>query len=66
MAYKYPNVFPTVAAIAPAIDFQKRIEEGVAVASAELARLLHGDPAVRLRSAALNAPGIEFGFAGLP
>lgn len=29
MAYKYPNVFPTVAAIAPAIDFQKRIDEGV-------------------------------------
>lgn len=29
MAYRYPNVFPTVAAIAPAIDFQKRIEEGV-------------------------------------
>ncbi len=29
MAYKYPNVFPTVAAIAPAIDFQKRIDEGI-------------------------------------
>lgn len=29
MAYKYPNVFPTVAAIAPAIDFQRRIDEGV-------------------------------------
>jgi S-formylglutathione hydrolase FrmB len=29
MAYKYPNVFPTVAAISPAVDFQKRIEEGV-------------------------------------
>jgi S-formylglutathione hydrolase FrmB len=29
MAYKYPDVFPTVAAIAPAIDFQKRIDEGV-------------------------------------
>ena len=29
MAYKHPNVFPTVAAIAPAIDFQKRIDEGV-------------------------------------
>ena len=29
IAYKHPNVFPTVAAIAPAIDFQKRIEEGV-------------------------------------
>src|SRR5438270_6355360 len=29
MAYKYPNVFPTVAAISPAIDFQKRIEESV-------------------------------------
>jgi S-formylglutathione hydrolase FrmB len=29
MAYKYPHVFQTVAAISPAIDFQKRIEEGV-------------------------------------
>lgn len=29
MAYKYPHVFPTVAAIAPAIDFQKRIDEGI-------------------------------------
>ncbi len=29
MAFKYPDIFPTVAAIAPAIDFQKRIEEGV-------------------------------------
>jgi len=29
MAYKYPNVFPTVAAISPAIDYQKRIVEGV-------------------------------------
>jgi poly(3-hydroxybutyrate) depolymerase len=29
MAYKFPNIFPTVAAISPAIDFQKRIEEGV-------------------------------------
>jgi S-formylglutathione hydrolase FrmB len=29
MAYKYPNVFPTVAAISPAIDYQKRILEGV-------------------------------------
>lgn len=29
MAYKHPNVFPTVAAIAPAIDFQKRIDEGI-------------------------------------
>ena len=29
MAYKYPNMFPTVAVISPAIDFQKRIEEGV-------------------------------------
>jgi pimeloyl-ACP methyl ester carboxylesterase len=29
MAYKFPNVFPTVAAISPAIDFQKRIDEGV-------------------------------------
>jgi len=29
MAYKYPNVFPTVASISPAIDFQKRINEGV-------------------------------------
>lgn len=29
MAYKHPNVFPTVAAISPAIDFQKRMEEGI-------------------------------------
>jgi S-formylglutathione hydrolase FrmB len=29
IAYKHPNVFPTVAAISPAIDFQKRIDEGV-------------------------------------
>jgi S-formylglutathione hydrolase FrmB len=29
MAYKFPNVFPTVAAISPAIDYQKRIVEGV-------------------------------------
>jgi S-formylglutathione hydrolase FrmB len=29
MAYKHPHVFPTVAAISPAIDFQKRIDEGV-------------------------------------
>jgi S-formylglutathione hydrolase FrmB len=27
-AYKYPNVFPVVAAIAPAIDYQTRMEEG--------------------------------------
>ncbi len=29
MAYKKPNLFPTVAAISPAIDFQKRIVEGI-------------------------------------
>jgi S-formylglutathione hydrolase FrmB len=29
LAYKYPNIFPTVAAIAPAIDFQRRIDEGI-------------------------------------
>jgi S-formylglutathione hydrolase FrmB len=29
IAYKHPNVFPTVAAISPAIDFQKRIEEAI-------------------------------------
>jgi pimeloyl-ACP methyl ester carboxylesterase len=29
IAYKHPDVFPVVAAIAPAIDFQKRIVEGV-------------------------------------
>jgi S-formylglutathione hydrolase FrmB len=29
MAYKYPNQFPTVAAISPTIDYQKRIDEGV-------------------------------------
>jgi S-formylglutathione hydrolase FrmB len=29
IAYKHPDIFPTVAAISPAIDFQKRIEERV-------------------------------------
>lgn len=29
IAYKFPNTFPIVAAISPAIDFQKRIVEGV-------------------------------------
>jgi S-formylglutathione hydrolase FrmB len=29
IAYKHPNMFPTVGAFSPAIDFQKRIEEGV-------------------------------------
>jgi pimeloyl-ACP methyl ester carboxylesterase len=29
IAYKRPNVFPTVAAIAPAIDFHRRIGQGV-------------------------------------
>ncbi len=29
MSYKQPQLFPTVAAISPAIDFQKRIDEGV-------------------------------------
>jgi S-formylglutathione hydrolase FrmB len=29
LAYKHPSIFPTVAAISPAIDFQKRILEGV-------------------------------------
>jgi S-formylglutathione hydrolase FrmB len=29
MAYKHPDLFPTVAAISPAVDFQKRIDEGV-------------------------------------
>ena len=29
MAYKHPHVFPTVAAISPAVDFQRRIDEGV-------------------------------------
>lgn len=28
LAYKHPNVFPVVAAISPAIDFQLRMEEG--------------------------------------
>ncbi len=28
LSYKYPNIFPTVAAVFPAIDFQKRIDEG--------------------------------------
>jgi len=38
MAYKHPNVFPTVAAISPAIDFQKRIEEGIDQGLAEMYR----------------------------
>jgi S-formylglutathione hydrolase FrmB len=38
IAYKHPNVFPTVAAISPAIDFQKRIEEGVDPGLAEMYR----------------------------
>jgi S-formylglutathione hydrolase FrmB len=38
MAYKYPDVFPTVAAISPAIDFQKRIEEGVDPGLAQMYR----------------------------
>src|SRR5262245_41596291 len=29
LAYKQPNIFPTVAAISPAVDFQKRIDEGI-------------------------------------
>lgn len=29
LAYKHPNTFPTVAAIAPAVDFQRRIDEGI-------------------------------------
>jgi S-formylglutathione hydrolase FrmB len=29
MAYKYPDMFPTVVAISPAIDYQKRIIEGI-------------------------------------
>jgi S-formylglutathione hydrolase FrmB len=29
LAYKHPNIFPTVAAISPAVDFQKRIVEGI-------------------------------------
>jgi len=38
IAYKHPNVFPTVAAISPAVDFQKRIEEGVDPVLASLYR----------------------------
>jgi S-formylglutathione hydrolase FrmB len=38
LAYKHPNIFPTVAAISPAIDFQKRIEEGVDPALDEMYR----------------------------
>jgi S-formylglutathione hydrolase FrmB len=38
MAYKHPDVFPTVAAISPAIDFQKRIEEGIDPGLAEMYR----------------------------
>ena len=28
LAYKYPDTFPVVAAISPAIDYQKRVEQG--------------------------------------
>jgi S-formylglutathione hydrolase FrmB len=38
MAYKYPNMFPTVAAISPAIDFQKRIDEGIDEGLAQMYR----------------------------
>ena len=38
MAYKHPQVFPTVAAISPSIDFQKRIEEGIDPGLAEMYR----------------------------
>jgi len=38
IAYKHPNVFPTVAAIAPAIDFQKRIEEAIDPGLAQMYR----------------------------
>lgn len=36
MAYKHPDTFPVVAAISPAVDFQKRIEEGVDPGLAEM------------------------------
>jgi pimeloyl-ACP methyl ester carboxylesterase len=38
IAYKHPDLFPVVAAISPAIDFQKRIEEGVDPGLAEMYR----------------------------
>jgi S-formylglutathione hydrolase FrmB len=38
MAYKYPNLFPTVSAIAPAIDYQQRIERASDPVLAELYR----------------------------
>jgi S-formylglutathione hydrolase FrmB len=38
LAYKHPQVFPTVAAISPAVDFQKRIVEGVDPALEEMYR----------------------------
>ena len=38
MAYKYPDTFPAVAAISPAIDFQKRIDEGVDEGLAQMYR----------------------------
>jgi len=34
LAYKFPDIFPVTAALFPAIDFQKRIEEGDPVLSA--------------------------------
>jgi len=29
MAYKHPDVFPVVAALAPSVDFQRRMDEGI-------------------------------------
>jgi S-formylglutathione hydrolase FrmB len=34
LSYKYPNIFPVVAAVYPSIDFQKKIDEGDPVLSA--------------------------------
>jgi S-formylglutathione hydrolase FrmB len=38
IAYKHPEVFPVVASISPAIDFQKRIVEGIDPGLAEMYR----------------------------
>ena len=50
LAYKFPNVFPVVAALSPAIDFQKRYHEGD-----ETIPLMYPDPeAARQDTATLH------------
>jgi hypothetical protein len=51
MAYKHPNTFPVVAAISPAVDFQKRIDEGI---DAGLAMMYRDSEDARQDSALLH------------